>query len=126
MVKWQLSYPTQDVPTLLNITCLNRSDIKDHIIFTISDIILTTQEIIIDGFTASTKYTCCISVTSEIGTSQDVCQNVTLFNNVEQGKLTLSIMWNICTFPCTKYQSCDDLHRHYIKKPVVVTSTHET
>ena len=87
MVKWQLSYPTQDVPTHLNIICINTNDIKDNIISTISDLIETTQEISIDGFTASTKYTCCISVTSEIGTSQDVCQNVTLFNNVEEGKL---------------------------------------
>ena len=88
MVKWQLSYQIQDIPTHLNITCFNTNDNEDHIVFTISDITVTTQEISIDGFTASTKYTCCISVTSEIGTSQDVCQNVTLFDNVEQGKLT--------------------------------------
>ena len=88
MVTWQLSYPTQDVPTHLNITCFNTNDTEDHIIFTMSDITVTTQEISIDGFTASTKYMCCITIGSEIGTSLDPCQNVTLFNNVEQGKLT--------------------------------------
>ena len=88
MVKWQLSYPSQDVPTHLNITCFKTNDIEDDTTSTISDLIETIQEISIDGFTASTKYTCCITVSSEIGTSQDTCQNVTLLDNVEQGKLT--------------------------------------
>ena len=99
MAKWQLSYPTQDVPTYLNITCFNTNDIEDHITSTISDLIESIQEISIDGFTASTKYLCCITVSSEIGTSHETCQNVTLFDNVEQGKLTMSIVWNTCTFP---------------------------
>ena len=91
MAKWQLFYPNQDIATHLNITCFNTNDNEDNIIFTISDPILTTQEISITGFTASTKYTCCITVSSNIGTSQNVCQNVTLLNNVEQGKIKLSL-----------------------------------
>ena len=91
MTKWQLFYPDQDIATHLNITCFNTNDNEDSIIFTISDPILTTQEISITGFTDSTKYKCCITVSSNIRTSQNVCQNVTLFNKVEQGKINLSL-----------------------------------
>ena len=91
MAKWQLSYPNQDILTHLNITCFNTHDNEDNIIFTMSDFILTTQEISITGFTPSTKYTCCITVSSNIGTSQSVCQNVTLLNKVEKGKINLSL-----------------------------------
>ena len=91
MAKWQLSYQNQDIPTHLNITCFNKHDNEDNIIFTMSDLILTTQEISITGFTPSTKYRCCITVSSNIGTSQSVCQNVTLLNKVEKGKINLSL-----------------------------------
>ena len=99
MAKWQLSYPNQNIATHLNITCFNTNDKEDNIIFTMSDPILITQEISITGFTASTKYMCCITVSTNIGTSQNVCQNVTLFNNVEQGKINLSLYQ-----PLSKYK----------------------
>ena len=40
-------------------------------------------QVVINGFKSSTEYTCCISITTAIvGTSEDVCRNVTLLEAI--------------------------------------------
>lgn len=77
-------YPSQDNPIDLDIDCMNTDDDHDVIMYPAlysSD--HDIPQVVINGFKASAEYTCCISITTAlVGTSEEVCRNVTLLEAI--------------------------------------------